>query len=92
MKIFKLLRQLFRTETAWEAYFKLGKEIGYEQTFKDYQAIRLQSTDELTKEEKDELLKFLIDRNLELNYHLHNNGFSVRKVSRLNERVKYYEN
>lgn len=61
-------------------YYEMGKITGIEEGKILEREAKILNSAELSKEEYDELIKFLVDRNLELCYSVHSlNGFEVRK-------------
>lgn len=48
--------------------FQSGRELGREEGIQEGMNIKLQKSDELTKEEYDKLMKYLVDNGIEISY------------------------
>lgn len=66
-------------ERKWDKVFEEGKQAGYEIGILAGRKITIQDTKELTDDERNDVYKFLGERNLEFCYDLSIGGLRIRK-------------
>ena len=80
MRILQCIKNFFTDQHAINVAYWIGRDAGYEEGIRQGMEANFERTDPLTKEEYDEVIKFLTDRGLELCcYDPKRGGFSVRK-------------